>query len=301
MEMIDKLIKRIRETKNPSVIGLDTRIDFLPDNLRQNVKSLSDAGKAILEFNKAIVDQIKDIVPAVKVQIACYEALGIAGMKAFAGTVKYARKSGMVVIADAKRNDIGSTAEDYSTAFLGKHSLGKSEFSSDFLTVNGYLGFDGIKPFAEDCKKNKKGIFVLVKTSNPSGVELQNKTLADGKKVYEQMAELVNAWGADTIGKYGYSNVGAVVGATYPEEAERLRKAFPSMFFLVPGYGAQGGTAADAAVNFDANGLGAIVNSSRAILTAYKKDKYKGLSFDQAAREAAFEMKEDLGKFVRVF
>jgi len=279
--MIDRLIEKIKQTGNPSVIGLDTRPDFVP------------SGMSPLEFNCAVIDAVKDIVPAVKVQIACYELYGIEGLKAFAGTLKYARESGLIVMTDAKRGDIGSTAENYSGAFLGQ----STEFDSDFLTVNGYLGSDGVLPFVADCKKFGKGIFVLVKTSNPSSAEIQDK-VADGLPVYGHMAQLVSEWGKDLIGKYGYSSVGAVVGATYPEQARRLREMFPSVFFLVPGYGAQGGTAADAAVNFDANGLGAIVNSSRAILTAYRKDKYKGLTFAAAAREAAIEMRDDLRKHI---
>jgi len=278
--MIDKLIEKIKLTGNPSVIGLDTRSDFVPP------------GMSLLEFNCAVIDKIKDIVPAVKVQIACYEMYGIEGLKAFAGTLKYAKESGLIVMTDAKRGDIGSTAENYSSAFFGQ-----TDFESDFLTVNGYLGSDGVLPFVNDCKKYGKGIFVLVKTSNPSSAEVQDK-ITDGMTVYERMAHLVNGWGRDLIGKHGYSSVGAVVGATYPEQAKRLREMFPSLFFLVPGYGAQGGTAADAAVNFDKNGLGAIINSSRAILTAYKNDRYRDLAFDDAAREAAIEMRGDLRRYI---
>jgi len=299
--MIDKLIDRIRATNNPSVIGLDTDISYLPDEIKKDINTLEDAAKQITKFNKNIVDLVCEIAPAVKVQIAYYEQLGVAGMKAFSDTLKYARQKGMITIADAKRNDIGSTASAYSKAFLsGMEINGKRliDFDTDFLTVNGYLGSDGLNPFIKDCKAFDKGIFVLVKTSNHSSGELQNKTLKeeDGKTLYQQVASLIKDLGQDLIGKYGYSDVCAVVGATHPHEAKVLRNHYPNLFFLVPGYGAQGGTAEDLKVCFDKKGLGAIVNSSRGILCAYKNEKYKGMDYAAAAYQAALDMKNDLNR-----
>lgn len=282
--IIDKLTAKIKETGNPSVIGLDTAADYVPSYEKYKGDKASLAA-AVLDFNSAIIDKIKDVVPAVKVQIAYYEALGLKGMEVFAKTLELSRKAGMVVIADAKRNDIGATAKQYSAAFFG------GDFDCDFLTVNGYLGSDGIKPFLVG---ENKGIFALVKTSNPSGGELQDMKLESGLTVYEQMATLVEKWGADTVGNSGYSNVGAVVGATYPEQAARLRKLMPHSFFLVPGYGAQGGGSDGAVAGFDARGGGGIVNSSRGIICAYKQDKYRGMNFAEAAYVAAEEMREDL-------
>jgi orotidine-5'-phosphate decarboxylase len=295
--MIDQLIERIDVLSNPTAVGLDTHFDYLPDAMKQHCHSLEDAAKAITEFNCLLINKLSPIVPAVKVQIACYEMYGSAGLQAFADTLSYARSKGFITIADAKRNDIGSTAACYSAAFLGKVRVNDAEFSpfgSDFLTVNPYLGVDGIKPFTDDCKQNRKGIFVLVKTSNPSSAQLQNRKFDDGSTLYETMGDLVEEWGADLRGKYGYSNVGAVVGATHPAEAQTLRKRLPHTFFLIPGYGAQGGKAADLAVCFDANKRGGIVNNSRGIICAYKTDKYKGLSFADAAYAAAVDMREDL-------
>ena len=299
--MIDKLIDRIRATNNPSVIGLDTDISYLPDEIKKDINTLEDAAKQITKFNKNIVDLVCEIAPAVKVQIAYYEQLGVAGMKAFSDTLNYARQKGMITIADAKRNDIGSTASAYSKAFLsGMEINGKRliDFDTDFLTVNGYLGSDGLNPFIKDCKAFDKGIFVLVKTSNHSSGELQNKTLKeeDGKTLYQQVASLIKDLGQDLIGKYGYSDVCAVVGATHPHEAKVLRNHYPNLFFLVPGYGAQGGTAEDLKVCFDKKGLGAIVNSSRGILCAYKNEKYKGMDYAAAAYQAALDMKNDLNR-----
>ena len=282
--IIDELIKKIDETGNPSVIGLDTAPDYLPnyEKVRDDAKALAES---TIEFNARIIDKIKDIVPAVKVQIAYYEACGLLGMTVFSETMKFAKESGMIVIADAKRNDIGATAKQYAHAFTN------GDFNSDFLTVNGYLGSDGINPF---LGKEDKGIFALVKTSNPSGGELQDLRLENGLTVYEQMAKLVSGWGADCIGASGYSNVGAVVGATYPSQAKDLRKLMPHTFFLVPGYGAQGGGADGAVAGFDENGKGGIVNSSRGIICAYKQEKYKGMSFADAAYAASVDMREDL-------
>lgn len=301
--MIDLLIEKIKQTKNPSVVGLDTCVDYLPQDMQDKISSLSDVCDALTEFNKNIVDNICDIVPAVKVQVAYYEMYGVYGMQAFQNTLQYAKSKGMVTIADIKRNDIGSTASAYSRAYLGKSSFCGMEvtpFASDFITVNGYLGTDGIKPFTDDAKQYDKGAFILVKTSNPSSGDLQNKKLQNGNTVFEEMAAFVKEWGKDLVGKHGYSDIGAVVGATHKAEAEVLRKKFPSLFFLVPGYGAQGATAEDVSVNFDKNGLGAIVNSSRGILCAYKKDKYTGKNYYQAARKASLDMKDDLTKYINL-
>ena len=300
--MIDRLIDRIIELQNPTCVGLDTNFDYLPDDMKMDksgdeITTFETATERITEFNMNIIDKICDIVPAVKVQVAYYEMYGYEGLKAFDYTLNYARGRGMIVIADCKRNDIGSTASCYSTAYLGKTELGDKSlkaFPADMLTVNGYLGFDGIKPFVEDAKASKKAIFVLVKTSNPSSGELQNLKLENGKYIYEQMGELVKEWGKDSVGKYGYSRVGAVVGATHPKEAERLRKLLPHTFFLIPGYGAQGGSAEMLKVCFDKHGLGGVVNSSRGIICAYKNEKYAGLNYAAAARAACVDMQKDL-------
>ena len=255
--MIDKLIEKIIEMQNPTCVGLDTSFDYLPDELKNGVSDFEGAAEAICEFNMNIIDKIYDIVPSVKVQIAYYEMYGYAGLQAFEHTVNYARGRGMIVIADCKRNDIGSTAGCYSKAYLGETDVNGKKlraFKADMLTVNGYLGTDGIKPFVDDIKSHDKSIFVLVKTSNPSSGELQNLKLENGKFIYEQMGELVEKWGEETVGKYGYSDVGAVVGATHPEEAARLREQLKHTFFLIPGYGAQGGSAEMLKVCFDKNG-----------------------------------------------
>lgn len=281
--IIDKLTEKIKWTNNPSVIGLDTALSYIP-----GCESIgSDIKNAVIDFNGGIIDRIKSIVPAVKVQIAYYEAMGLAGLEAFAETLKMARGAGLIVIADAKRNDIGETAAQYAQAFFGG-----GDFDSDFLTVNGYLGSDGIAPFLGNPEK---GIFTLVKTSNKSGGELQD-VMTDGGAVYERMAELTREWGKSSIGRCGYSNVGAVVGATYPGQAAALRKMMPHTFFLVPGYGAQGGGAAGAVAGADSAGGGVIVNSSRGIICAYKSEKYKGMSVPDAAYAAASDMAEDLSK-----
>ena len=300
--MIDRLIEKIKQTDNPSVVGLDTNFDYLPDELRAGVADLRGAAQAIAEFNRNVIDNICDIVPAVKVQIAYYEMYGVEGMKTFAETLDYASKKGMYVMTDAKRNDIGATAECYAKAYLGKtfvNGASETAFDSDFLTVNGYLGSDGIVPFLKWMKERDKGIFVLVKTSNPSSGELQDMRLSDGKTVYEYMGQLVEEWGKNCRGKYGYSDVGAVVGATHPAQAEILRKQMPHTFFLIPGYGAQGGTARDLKVCFDADGMGGIVNSSRGILCAYRQEKYNGKSYSEAARLASIDMKNDLNQAIK--
>lgn len=295
--MIDKLIEKIVDLQNPTCVGLDTSFGYLPDEMKKGVTTFESAAEAIAEFNMNIIDKVCDIVPSVKVQIAYYEAYGHAGLQAFEYTVNYAKGRGLVVIADCKRNDIGSTAGCYSTAYLGKTDLNGKQlraFAADMLTVNGYLGYDGIKPFVDDIKKYDKSIFVLVKTSNPSSGELQNLKLENGKYIYEQMGELVSEWGKDSVGKYGYSEVGAVVGATHPEEAERLRAQLPNTFFLIPGYGAQGGSAQMLKVCFDKKGLGGVVNSSRGIICAYKDARYRGMNYAEAARAACIDMQQDL-------
>ncbi len=299
--MVDKLIDRIIELQNPTCVGLDTDLSYLPEDMRRNISTFDGASDALAEFNMRIIDNVCDIVPAVKVQIAYYEKYGYEGLRAFDCTVKYARSRDMIVIADCKRNDIGSTASCYSEAYLGKTDLNgkkQSAFPADMLTVNGYLGTDGIKPFLEDIKTYDKGIFVLVKTSNPSSGELQNLKLENGKFIYEQMGELVTKWGGDSIGKYGYSEVGAVVGATHPEEAARLRAQMPNTFFLIPGYGAQGGSAQMLKVCFDGRGLGGIVNSSRGIICAYKNAGYSGMNYYEAARAACIDMQRDLANAI---
>lgn len=293
--MIDHLIEKIIALKNPTCVGLDTDLSYLPNTFE--VFDLETAAKAILEFNKNIIDNIHDIVPAIKVQIAYYEMYGYWGMKTFYDTLLYARQKELIVIADAKRNDIGSTASCYAKAFLGKTLVGKKYFEafpSDFLTVNGYLGSDGILPFTQEGK----GVFILVKTSNPSSGELQDKPLSSGETVFEYMGNLVEQWGKNAIGKYGYSNIGAVVGATHKEQASILRKSLKHTFFLIPGYGAQGGSAEDLKVCFDEKGIGGIVNSSRGIICAYKSQKYQHLNYAKAARQATIDMQQDLNKYI---
>lgn len=299
--MIDALIDKIIDMQNPTCVGLDTSFEYLPDEMREDIATFEGVAERIIEFNMNIIDKVCDIVPAVKVQVAYYEMYGYEGLRAFDYTVNYARGRGMTVIADCKRNDIGSTAGCYSKAFIGETSVnGKimRPFPADMLTVNGYLGTDGIKPFTDDIKKHDKGIFVLVKTSNPSGSELQNLKLENGKYLYEQMGDLVAEWGKDLIGGYGYSEVGAVVGATHPVEAANLRKRLPSVFFLIPGYGAQGGNAEMLKVCFDGRGLGGIVNSSRGIICAYRDPKYSGMSYADAARAACVDMQQDLSNVI---
>ena len=300
--IIDKLIDAIKRTDNPSVIGLDTFVDYLPDEMKAKCTTLDDAANYITKFNFDLVDALKDVVPAVKVQVAYYEMYGVAGMRAFKDTLAYARENGLIAIADIKRNDIGSTAAAYSRAYIGATELAGgvkvTPFESDFVTVNGYLGSDGVKPFVADCEKNDKGIFVLVKTSNPASGELQDKALGDKETLYDAMADLVDDWGKNLIGKYGYSSVGAVVGATHKEQAARIRAAHPHLFFLIPGYGAQGGKAEDLAVCFK-DGIGGIVNSSRGILCAYKKEQYAGLNYKDAALKAAIDMQKDLTRYIK--
>ena len=268
--IIDKLIDRILELQNPTVVGLDPQMDI----------------DKILDFNKGIIDAIYDIVPAVKPQIAFYELFGSEGILAYNKTIEYAKMRGMIVIADIKRGDIASTAEAYAKAHLGG-------IGADFATINPYLGKDSLEPFVKLCKENDKGIFVLVKTSNPGSADIQNLE-SNGRFVYEIVGDYVAEMGRELIGKHGFSSIGAVVGATHPAELINLRKQLPSTFFLIPGYGAQGGRAEDIAQAFKPKGIGAIVNSSRGIIEAYKTEKYRGLKFDEAARLAALDMREKL-------
>lgn len=301
--MIDKLIEKIIAMQNPTCVGLDTDFNYLPEEMRADVSTFGEATERITEFNMNIIDKVCDIVPAVKVQVAYYEMYGHEGLKAFNYTVNYAKGRGMTVIADCKRNDIGSTASCYSKAYLGNTILGGKNlraFPADMLTVNGYLGTDGIKPFVEDIKTHDKSIFVLVKTSNPSSGELQNLKLESGEYVYERMGSLVAEWGKDTVGKYGYSEVGAVVGATHPAEAKNLRNRLKNTFFLIPGYGAQGGNAEMLKVCFDERGLGGIVNNSRGIICAYKKPEYSGMNYADAARAACLDMQQDLARYIKI-
>lgn len=306
---IDILIDKIKETNNPTVMGLDPRYDMLPECIRNKYgKDVKSVCEGILEYNKTLIDSVYDIVPAVKPQIAFYEMFGIEGMKCFKETCKYAKEKGMIVIADIKRGDIGTTAQGYSNAYLGETLVGEeyqSFYDIDWVTVNPYLGVDGIKPFIEDCKKYNKGMFILVKTSNKSSGELQDLKLEDGKTVYEKVAELVNSWGEELIGEYGYSSVSAVVGATYPVQLENLRKIMPASYFLIPGYGAQGGKAEDIALGFDENGLGGIVNASRSLMCAYKSDKWKEkfteAEYGKATRAEALDMKEVLSNSINKY
>lgn len=301
--MINKLIAKIRQTGAPIVVGLDPMMKFIPRQIQQAAyaqcgETLEGAAEAIWQYNKGIVDAIYDLIPAVKPQIAMYEQFGIPGIIAFKKTVDYCKEKGLVVIGDVKRGDIGSTSEAYAVGHLGKVQVGEKSyygFDEDFATVNPYLGSDGVKPFIKVCQEEKKGIFVLVKTSNPSSGELQDK-LVDGKPIYELVGEQVAAWGQECMGDE-YSYVGAVVGATYPEQGKILRKVMPKAFILVPGYGAQGGKGKDLVHFFNEDGLGAIVNSSRGIIAAYQQEKYASFGpegFGEAARSAVEDMREDI-------
>ncbi len=298
----DRLIEKIKEKNNPTVAGLDPKLDFIPDYIKAKAynkygKTLEGAAEALFLFNKGLIDALYDIVPAAKPQSAYYEMYGWQGMRTLAKTIAYAKEKGMFVITDAKRNDIGTTMQAYSTAHIGFTDIEgeKAEaFGADALTVNGYLGTDGIKPLVEICRENDKGIFVLVKTSNPSSGELQDRNLDNGLTVYRAMGDMCEKWGQEAMGKTGYSAVGAVVGATYPEQLAELRKALPHTFFLVPGYGAQGGGAKDVAPAFDKNGIGAIINSSRGIMCAWKKEGCEPTEYAQAARMEAIRMRDDI-------
>ena len=301
--MINKLVDKITKTHAPIVVGLDPMLNYVPEHVQkaafaQYGETLEGAAEAIWQFNKEIIDKTYDLIPAVKPQIAMYEQFGIPGMIAYEKTVSYAQEKDLVVIGDIKRGDIGSTSAAYAVGHLGKVKVGNNTFAGfheDFATVNPYLGSDGVKPFIDVCKEEKKGLFILVKTSNPSSGEFQDQ-LIDGKPLYELVGEKVAAWGEEHMGdKYSY--IGAVVGATYPEMGKVLRKVMPKSFILVPGYGAQGGQGKDLVHFFDEDGLGAIVNSSRGIIAAYKQEAYAKFgaeNFGDASRAAVEAMIADI-------
>lgn len=301
--MINQLTEKIKKLNAPIVVGLDPMLKYVPEHIQKKAfaefgETLEGAGEAIWQFNKEIIDATCDLIPAVKPQIAMYEQFGIPGLCAFKKTVDYAKEKGIVVIGDIKRGDIGSTSAAYAVGHVGKVQVGCKSyvpFDEDFVTVNPYLGTDGIKPFVDVCKENQKGIFVLVKTSNPSSGEFQDK-LVDGRPLYEMVGEMVAKWGEEHMGD-SYSYVGAVVGATYPEMGKVLRKIMPKTYILVPGYGAQGGKAADLAPYFNEDGLGAIINSSRGIIAAYTQEKYARFgaeNFADASRQAVIDMIDDI-------
>lgn len=300
----DRLIEAIEKKKSPVCVGLDPRLERIPEFIREDARKehakdgYSAAAAALFKFNKGIIDSVADIVPIVKPQIAFYEMYGAAGVLAFQETVKYALKHNLLVLADVKRNDIGSTASAYADGFLGEldpYDEKRSIFNPDAITVTPYLGWDGIKPFVKQAGKHGRGLFVLVKTSNPSSGDLQDLELKDGGTVYEVIGQLVSSWGADLVGEKGYSSVGAVVGATYPAQAKILRELMPKTIFLVPGYGAQGGGAEDVKPCFNKDGLGALVNASRSIHFAWEEsDRYTEKDFGDAARAAAVKMTEEI-------
>jgi orotidine-5'-phosphate decarboxylase len=303
MTMINKLVSKIKQTHAPICVGLDPMLSYIPEHLLQKSyaelgETLEGAAEAVWQYNKAIIDATWDLIPAVKPQIAMYEQFGIEGLKVFQKTVDYCQQKGLIVIGDIKRGDIGSTSGAYAAGHLGRVTIGGSTvapFHEDFATVNPYLGSDGVKPFVDVCKEEKKGIFVLVKTSNPSSGEFQDR-LVDGRPLYEWVGEKVAEWGADHMGET-YSYVGAVVGATYPEMGKVLRRLMPKTYILVPGYGAQGGKGADLVHFFNEDGLGAIVNSSRGIIAAYKQEQYARFgseNFADASRAAVEDMIADI-------
>ncbi len=306
--MINKLVSKIQQTNAPIVVGLDPMMNYIPEHIKAAAfkeygETLAGAGEAIWQYNKQIVDACYDLIPAVKPQIAMYEQFGIEGMIAYKKTVDYCKEKDLVIIGDIKRGDIGSTSEAYAIGHLGKVQVGSNSyygFNEDFATVNPYLGSDGIKPFIDVCKAEDKGIFILAKTSNPSSGEFQDK-LVDGKPLYEIVSEKIAEWGLDHVGTCGYSYVGAVVGATYPEMGKALRKVMPKNYILVPGYGAQGGKGVDLVHFFNEDGLGAIINSSRGIIAAYKQETYKHfgeLNFAEASRQAVIDMQKDIASAI---
>ena len=301
--MINELIAKIKKTGAPIVVGLDPTLKLIPKHLLEKAykeygENPEGVAQAIMEYNKGIVDAVADLVPAVKPQIAMYEQFGIPGLVAYQKTIQYCKEKGLVVIGDIKRGDIGSTSEAYAVGHLGKVTISGTDFrgfEEDFATVNPYLGSDGVKPFIDVCRQEKRGIFILVKTSNPSSGEFQDQKI-DGRPLYELVGEKVAAWGEDLPGD-GYSYVGAVVGATYPEQGRILRKLMPRTYILVPGYGAQGGKGADLVHFFNEDGLGAIINSSRGIIAAYQQEKYAAYgeeNYADAARQAVLDMKADI-------
>ena len=302
--MIDKLIAKIQKTGAPIVVGLDPMLNYIPEHIQKKAfaeygETLEGAAEAIWQFNKEIVDKTYDLIPAVKPQIAMYEQFGIEGLKAYKKTIDYCKSKDLVVIGDIKRGDIGSTSAAYAVGHLGKVQVGSKcyvPFDEDFATVNPYLGSDGVKPFIEVCKEENKGLFILVKTSNPSSGEFQDQ-LVNGRPLYELVGEKVAQWGEEHVGQSGYSYIGAVVGATYPEMGATLRKLMPKTFILVPGYGAKGGKGKDLVNFFNEDGLGAIVNSSRGIIAAYKQEKYAKFgaeNFGDASRAAVEDMVADI-------
>lgn len=306
--MIEKLIDKIVEKDAPIVVGLDPQLSMIPEHIMKASiekygETLEAAGDAILGFNISIVDAVADLIPAVKPQIAMYERYGVPGLMAYENTIDYCHRKGLIVIADIKRGDIGSTSAAYADGHLGKVTIGSetfAPFNADFATVNPYLGTDGVKPFVDVAKENDRGLFILVKTSNPSSGEFQDKIFSDNSKsLYETVADMVNVWGAESM-HGGYSDIGAVVGATYPEIGEKMRSVMKNSYILVPGYGAQGGKGSDLKAFFNPDGLGAIVNSSRGIIAAWQKDTYKdrfdAKHFADASRQAVLDMKEDLNK-----
>ena len=301
--MINKLIAKIQKTQAPIVVGLDPMLDYIPAHVKEKAfaefgETLEGAAEAIWQFNKEIVDKTYDLIPAVKPQIAMYEQFGVEGLKAYQRTVDYCHSKDLVVIGDIKRGDIGSTSAAYASGHLGKVQVGSkcyTAFNEDFATVNPYLGSDGVKPFLEVCREEGKGLFILVKTSNPSSGEFQDR-LIDGRPLYELVGEKVAQWGREHMGD-SYSYIGAVVGATYPEMGKILRKIMPKTFILVPSYGAQGGKGKDLAHFFNEDGYGAIVNSSRGIIAAYKQEAYAAFGAEQfgdASRAAVEDMAKDI-------
>ena len=301
--MINKLVANIKKTNAPIVVGLDPMLNYIPEHVQKKAfaefgENLEGAAEAIWQFNKEIVDKTYDLIPAVKPQVAMYEQFGIPGLEAFKKTVDYCKEKGLVVIGDIKRGDIGSTSAAYAVGHLGHVQVGSKSyapFDEDFVTVNPYLGSDGVNPFIDICKEENKGLFILVKTSNPSSGEFQDQ-LVDGRPLYELVGEKVAAWGEAHMGDE-YSYIGAVVGATYPEMGKVLRKVMPKSYILVPGYGAQGGQGKDLVHFFNEDGLGAIVNSSRGIIAAYKQEAYAKFgaeNFGDASRAAVEAMVADI-------
>ena len=304
--IFDKLIEKIDQTGSPIVVGLDPRLSFVPQHLKDQAfaehgKTPAGAAAAFLAFNYGIIDAVADLVPAVKPQVAMYEQLGAVGMDAYIKTVAYAKEKGLIVIGDIKRGDIASTAEAYADGHIGRVDIdgeAAEVYREDIITINPYLGIDSVEPYFKSCTAYEKGLFVLVKTSNPNSGQLQD-LMVGSETLYEHVGRLVNEWGQPFMGRYGYHAVGAVVGATHPAQAKRLREIMPNTFFLVPGYGAQGGKAEDLGVCFDKDGHGAIVNSSRGIIAAYqKKEGFDEFSYGEAARAAVVEMREDLRRWI---
>jgi orotidine-5'-phosphate decarboxylase len=304
--MIDQLINKIKQTNNPTVVGLDPRLNLVPKAIREEMfdiygKTPEAVAKAYLKFNKGIIDEVYDLVPAVKPQVAMYEQLGAVGIQSYIDTISYAKEKGLVIIGDIKRSDIASTAKSYAEGHIGLVDVEGEKFEiykEDFITLNPFLGIDSVEPYFEACKTRNKGLFLLVKTSNPNSGQLQDLRV-ENQYLYEYVGGLVSKWGEDMIGESGFSKIGAVVGATHSEQGIRLRAQMPHTFFLVPGYGAQGATAEDLAGTFDKNGLGSIVNSSRGIIAAYQKDCYKEFgeaNYGKAARQAVIDMRDDLNR-----